>query len=432
MYKFIWPLVAGACCSGLALAQSPSVDATHAILTTHTDGAPMSLALALELVLRDNRQLAAASREVDARDSAVFQAGAMPNPELAALVEDTRRETRTITLQVNQPVELGGKRAARQTAARQGRRAAVAELGAQRSAIRAATITAFYHALAAQERHRLAAESVELADGALAATARRVQAGKNSPVDETKARIAASSARIDLAQAKSESVSARARLAALWGGGASRFGTLTGPLDVIAPLVPLELLAKRLAQSPEMQRALIEVDRRLAMTQVEQARRVPDLTVSIGSKRDEQLGRNQAVFGVAVPLPLFDHNLGNLREALHRRDKARDELSTTESRLYSELAQAHAQLSMAYEQIQLLQDDMLPGARSAFDAARKGFDYGKFGFSDVIDAHRTLLQAQSQRVRAFADAHRAAAEIERIIGDNAAAVTGAPVPPSEL
>ncbi len=120
---------------------------------------------------------------------------------------------------------------------------------------------------------------------------------------------------------------------------------------------------------------------------------------------------------MSIPLPLFDTNRGNVLEALRRSDKARDELSATQIRLDGEMAQAYEQLNMARQEVDALQKEILPGAQSAYDAATKGFEFGKFGFLDVLDAQRTLLQAKSQYLRALSEAHRAAAEIDRILGE---------------
>ena len=64
----------------------------------------------------------------------------------------------------------------------------------------------------------------------------------------------------------------------------------------------------------------------------------------------------------------------------------------------------------------MLQRDIMPGAQSAYDAATKGFELGKFSFLEVLDAQRTSFQAKSQYLRALAEAHRSAAEIDRILG----------------
>ena len=159
--------------------------------------------MSLELALGANPELSAASRELEALDATITQAHVRPNPELSTLFEGTRPATRTTTLQLNQPIELGGKRGARIEAAERGRDAASLELDAKRAEIRAAVRAAFFDVLVAQERLRLAQASVELAQRATAAAARRVTAGKVSPVEETRARVAEAGVRVEFAMATS-------------------------------------------------------------------------------------------------------------------------------------------------------------------------------------------------------------------------------------
>ncbi|MBU1690685.1 MAG: TolC family protein [Gammaproteobacteria bacterium] len=388
--------------------------------------APLTLKAALELALGANPDLSAAGRELEAVEATIIQAQVRPNPEISTSIEDTRRATRTTTLQLNQPIELGGKRAARIDAAERGRDAASAELDAKRAEIRAAVVAAFFDVLVAQERLRLAQASVELAQRATTAASRRVTAGKVSPVEETKARVAEAGVRVELTLAGSELTTARKRLAGTWGNPAPRFERSEGNLEALPQLPALADLNSRLATSPNLLRARIEVDRRLALADVERSRRVPDLTVSLGARRNEELGLNQAILGVSIPIPVFDRNQGNLLEALRRTDKARDELSAAEIRLSNELAQAHERLNTARQEVESLQRDILPGAQSAYDAATKGFELGKFSFLEVLDAQRTSFQAKSQYLRALSEAHRSAAEIERILGEASPNSTLAP------
>ena len=73
----------------------------------------LSLRQAIEVALTHNPDLATAVLEVGASEGVRQQAGAYPNPEISWLQEDTQRATRTTTLQLNQSIELGGKRTAR-------------------------------------------------------------------------------------------------------------------------------------------------------------------------------------------------------------------------------------------------------------------------------------------------------------------------------
>lgn len=388
--------------------------------------APLTLKAALELALGANPDLSAAGRELDAVEATITQAQVRPNPELSTLIEDTRKATRITTLQLNQSIELGGKRAARIDAAERGHDAASAELDAKRAEIRAVTVAAFFDVLVAQERLRLAQASVELAQRVTTAASRRVMAGKVSPVEETKARVAEAGVRIELTLAGSELATARKRLAGAWGNPAPRFERAEGSLEALPPLPVLADLNSRLATSPNLLRARIEVDRRQALAEVERSRRIPDLTVSLGARRNEELGLNQAILGVSIPIPVFDRNQGKVLEALHRTGKARDELSAAEIRLSNELVQAYQLLNAARQEVESLRRDILPDAQSAYDAATRGFELGKFSFLEVLDAQRTSFQAKSQYLRALAEAHRSAAEIERILGEASPNLTLAP------
>ena len=77
-------------------------------------------------------------------------------------------------------------------------------------------------------------------------------------------------------------------------------------------------LARRLPDAPAIRQAHLDAERLAALAEVERARSTPDLTVSLGAKRDAEAGRNMAVLGVSMPIPVFDSNRGAQLEALRR------------------------------------------------------------------------------------------------------------------
>ena len=421
----------------MALAASPAFSQTdagsnpspllrQAAARTAEPAGPLDLRSAIALAQRANPGLSSAAREQEASDAAVLQAGAWPNPVLEAQVEDLRRGNRTTTLLLSQPVELGGKRAARVTAAERARDQAASALLARRSELRASTITLFFDVLAAQERVRLMQDSLGLAQAATRAAANRVAAGKVPPLEETRSRVAEAGIRVELQQAEGALRSARRQLAALWGNPDPRFTQAQGAVDRLPPLALAQDVERRLAAAPMLRQARLEVERRQALSQLEQARRVPDVTVSLGAKRvpaDEGMGssngRNQVVVGVSVPLPIFDTNRGNVAEALSREEKARDDLAAAELQLGADVAQATERLRSARAAAETLQRDALPGAEAAYKAAAKGFELGKFSFLEALDAQRTHFQVRNQYLMAVADAHRAASELDRLLGTEA-------------
>jgi len=379
------------------------------------------------MVLQSNPSLSAAVREQEATEGAIVQAGAWPNPVLSAQVEDLRRDNRTTTVQLGQPIELGGKRAARVTAAERARDQAASALVARRSELRALTVTAFFDVLTAQERLRLAQDSLGLAQTATRAATNRVAAGKVSPLEETRARVAESGTRVELLQAEGTLRSARQQLAALWGNPNPRFTLADGTVDQLPVVATSKDVEGRFFAAPVLRQARLEIERREALSSLERAKRVPDVTVSLGVKRvpapTETEGanasssrRNQVVVGVSIPLPIFDTNRGNLAEALSREEKARDDLAAAELQLGADVAQAIERLRSARATAETLQRDALPGAETAFKAATKGFELGKFSFLEALDAQRTLFQVRTQYLVALADAYRASGDLDRLLG----------------
>jgi cobalt-zinc-cadmium efflux system outer membrane protein len=378
--------------------------------------APLTREAAVHLALRANPALRAAAHEVAAQDGAITQARALPNPEFEFLREGQDRSKRTTTAQLGIPIELGGKRAARVDAARREQDVAAAELDALRARVRADAIAAFYEAVAAPDPPRLAQELAALAQRAAGAAARRVDAGKAPPLEATRANVAQANARIEALQAVRELEGARIRLAALWGGKAAEIElAVPGSLELPAAL-PLAQLEARLALSPASRRAQAVVTHQESLAGVERSKRTPDVTLIVGTRRENPDSHQQAVLGVSLPLPLFNRNGGALLASLRRVDKARDELEAERLRLHAELAQAHARLTAALAEAAMIAADIVPGAEEAFRLAGRGYELGKFGLLDVLDAQRAFFQARHQYIKAVADSHRASADIERLVG----------------
>ena len=331
-------------------------------------------------------------------------------------LEGTRPDTRTSTATVDIPLELGGQRGARMTAAQRARDVAAAELARTRAEFRSRVTEAYFAVLIAQERSALAANAVALASRGADAVARRATAGKASPVEATRAGVDLAQVQLEAAEATATLERARFALAALLGEGEPPFDRVSGEVADAPSRAPLAELAARLDDSPTLATTRREVERRRALADVERTKALPDVTLSLGSKRDNELGRSQAVIGVSIPLPLFDRNQGAIREANRRADKAGDELQEARQRLVVELQDASSRLAVAAAALRTLQAVVLPSAQQAHEAASRGFEAGKFGVLDVLDAQRSLLQARSRHLDTLAAAHRAAADIDRIVG----------------
>jgi cobalt-zinc-cadmium efflux system outer membrane protein len=378
--------------------------------------ASLTLDQALRLALEHNPSLTAARREVGATEAQMLQGSLRPNPELIYQADDASKASRTSTFEIGLPIETGGKRDARMRAAGLGREVAQADLGGTELRVRSAVIAAFFDVLVAQELRMTAEDSVKISQRATDIAAKRVAAGKVSPVEETRARVAEAGARVALNQAESELRNARRRLANQWGNTTPTFTEASGDVERLAALPTEDQVAQRLASSPQLLRAQRELERRKSLVALEQSRAVPDVTLSIGIKRSIEVPGDQTLVALKVPLPVFNRNQGNLQEALQRSEKAGAELDAARVSLSSAARQALENVTARRTEAELLRAEVVPGARSAYEAATIGFENGKFSFLEVLDAQRTLISAKMQYLNALANFHRARSELESLTG----------------
>lgn len=398
-----------------------------------SEAGDLTLRDAVNLALLRNPELAAFAREMRALEGVTLQAGLLRNPELLVNVENAGNIQKLAgdinsaesvaqevvqqitTIRIGQLIELGGKRAARVNAALLGEQLASQDYEAKRIEIIARVANVFTEVLAAQERLKLAEETRQVAQNVVNTVSGRVQGGKVPPIEETRVKVGLSTTRIEQEQAQRDLISARRRLALLWDSTLPQFGHAAGDLETVVAPPDFQALEERVLDNPLALRAMKNIEQRKALLEVEQTRRIPNITLNAGVVHHAQLGGNTAVASVMVPLPLFDRNQGNLKEAYQRVDKAVDEQAAMALRLKTELAQSYEAMAAGWNEINILRDEILPGARSAFHVMRRGYELGKFGLLELLDAQRVLFQNQLLYVRALANYQRLINDIERLI-----------------
>jgi len=380
-------------------------------------GQGMSLPEALSAAFANNPELAAAGREIGIAEGERRQAGLHPNPELAWEMEDTRRDTSTRTVTLSQPLELGGKRAARIAVAGAGQAIAQLDLERQRNGLRADVVQAYLAALRAQTAVELAQQSQALTERGLRVVQGRVTAGQSSPVEATRAQVQLAQAQAEERRAETQRAVAYQALARLTGSPLATFDTL--PATNLSPgqAPSADTLLEQVERTAEWRLAAAQVERGEASLGSEKALRIPNLTVSVGSQYSREDRERVNVVGLSMPLPLFDRNQGNVLAAARRADQARDLRNAVELRLRSETRSAVDQWRTAMQEVQAYDRTILPSAQQAVDTATRGFEMGKFAFLDVLDAQRTLIDARGLYLGALAAATDARAQLERIYGD---------------
>jgi cobalt-zinc-cadmium efflux system outer membrane protein len=395
----------------------------------------LTLADALAASLARSPALAAFSWEIRAREAALLQAHARPNPELRAEVEDfggtgevSGFDSAQTTLSLSQLLELGGKRDRRIERAALERDLAGWDYEAARLSVVTRTADAFVTVLALQHQLEIAGESRRVSDEGVRVVEATVRAGAVSPVEASRARVARERADIERNALAHRLGAARSALARHWGASEARFERAVGELRDVTPPPALDQLAPLVEESPELARFGAELAARRAALASEEAERTPDVRFGLGGRHYAANGDAGLVGELSLPLPLFDTRRGAVLEARYRLRRAEAERQAAAGAVGETLRSAHERMLRTYEEALALRERALPEATRAFEGAREAWRSGVLRYGEVLDSQRTLFTLRAEEIDALAAYHAARAELEGLVGRPLAA--GAPSPES--
>jgi cobalt-zinc-cadmium efflux system outer membrane protein len=284
----------------------------------------------------------------------------------------------------------------------------------------AAQASRSYDSLLVAVRHRADfALSRDLAADFLKKTQARFEGGTVAKLDVIRAQVVLAQAENDLIASERDVTVAMDALDRVVGRPLGTPIVTADSLDVPPPLPTIELLqAEALRARPEL--AGLESARAGARATTSLAREfwLPDLVV--GAQRDYGPEGSGALFsaGVALPLPLFDwqHSRGEIAESRHRERELSASYRDLQAQIAQDVRAAYASASTALRQAVYIRDALLPAAREAYRVASVSYGLGGSSALDVIEARRSLIDAQSQFAEALGGAHTSRADLELAVG----------------
>ena len=381
----------------------------------------ITLENALARGLRKSPAILASRSRGQAADATVEQAGTVPNPDLSIDLDNIMGDgpykgldEAEITVGVSQRVEMPGKRSGRiGVAEAQKTQSHFAEDTAQLDLIRDITI-AYAEIVAAQEDVKILGDDARRAQDVLDSVTAKVDAGKEPPIQKSKANVEQANARIARDRAQRELESRRGALKAYMGEEDGDFAVDAASLPPVEIPELYDTYRTSLRETPDMKSMTAMVTQAQSALSLERANAVPDPTFSFGVKDLRGDDAQALVAGISFPIPVFDANRGNIKRAGHELNAAMLDERGAQLSLDALLKQVYGNFSSAYADRETLTQTIVPGAEEAFRIAREGYDAGKFGYLDVLDAQRTLFDARRQLNAAILDYHRQRAILERL------------------
>lgn len=398
----------------------------------------LTLDAALQAAHRTSPELRAAREAVAAAAGRERQAGAFLNPSLAYGREQTSRAGQSNAqhiAQLEQPLELGGQRAARREAARLRREAAAARLVAATSQLDFDVVRAFALAVSAEQRARLAEETASSFTEAQRVTEQRLAAGDVSGYVARRLRLEAARFAAVRAAAALERRSTRTALATLMGLPAVASDSLALPADLPPIATPLatpsldSLLQRAERERPDLRAASLDAEAASGDARLTSRERFPTPTLSAGYK-DERVadatlgsvrGFRGVVAGLSLPLPLFDRRDGSMAAADADARRVGAEGDAVQRRVAREVADALDALQAAEAQRSALAPHMGEDARLTVRAVQTSFAEGEITLVEWLDAVRAYQEAESTFLTLQAEVAIRRAALARAVG--------APLPP---
>ena len=383
-------------------------------------GRRLALSEALGTALASSPQLAVAGHQRDAALAFVRGHEGYPNPELTIESEDFLGtgpvrgvDALQVTAMVSQAVPLGGKPAKRREARRASSVISNQAWELARQQLVAGVSLAFLDVLGWQRRLENAREMVRLAEETQTAIEYQVEAGRGTPIEADKAAIARSLAALEEERVARSLLSAKQRLATWCGTTTPDFDEATGSIERIEQVPSLPGLLKRVDQHPALLTRAADVAHRQALLDVEQAKRVPDVSFGVGYRWINATEDSAVVAQVGLPLPIIDRNRGAIGAARH--DKLASQSAADQERLLlvRDLTEAYHTLVLEHRRAVVLRDDVRPRVLATFQAVREGYAIGRFGYLDLLDAQRTLFEVTQQAIETLVAYHQSAIRLKQ-------------------
>lgn len=287
--------------------------------------------------------------------------------------------------------------------------------------------TTFYDVLESRDLAALARQDVDELLRVQDVTRRGMEYGGRAPVDVDRVGLDISTARRALEDALAAKATSLSHLRALMGASAPEqadpevAGSLSGPVDVVAPTLP-DALARALADRPDLEALRRRISQATVDITKERRNGQPSVTPLVGYAKQFQetaLAAPDAfcyTVGVQVSLNVFDRNQGNRDRARSVERQSRHDLDAAVIDLRNEVRAALVELERSRANARQVDEQQLVLATRVRESIKTAFEAGGRPLLDVLDAQRSLREARRAFTTSRASYFRAVKKLDATLG----------------
>lgn len=377
---------------------------------------------ALDRLRAEHPRLEALRASVEELSASVRQPSLPANPTVTFTREDAGLGSDDFLL-VSQELPLRGRRRLLGEAARQAVSAAEGRAADARLAVESHLRLAFADLLLAQAREQVLETGVAELRRLVAVLEVREREGEGSRFDRLRAEREVADVEADREAAAIQRSTARVLVASFFAPGTPAGGlAAAGDLSTAAPDAVEVLVEHALARRADYRALAASENRWMTERRAAERLRLPVAAVTGGLKRAGLAMARESGYsvGATVSVPLFDRGQAQVARAEAARVRSGAERRTLRTRIEREVRVAHGAASRYRDLAERYRAESVEAAAELVSIAEAAYEEGEYGILELLDAHRVALGARLRFLELAAEARRAAVDLDRAIGGEAA------------
>jgi cobalt-zinc-cadmium efflux system outer membrane protein len=235
-------------------------------------------------------------------------------------------------------------------------------------------------------------------------------------IDLLRAELEGDELLLDRAGLERDLYEAGVMLSGLWGETGLAYEGIEGSISTDPILPARDRLEEALDGHPDV--AILDARGQLAEAERVQARsgRVPEMALSAGYLRNNELNESVVTAGLSFSLPILNRYKSAVLEKEHRRKALEHEARQIRLDRAAELASVYSQYEVRGRELDAISGEVLSHAMSIHRRLNEFYLLGKVGILDVLAARAHLLDLQMRIVNLSEQRAVLAADIQELTG----------------
>lgn len=378
----------------LFLMLAPTVKAENAL----------TLEQAMKLALENNKTLKAAKHNVDIAKARLIQAGKYANPRLNLLNSDdnllTNEGEYTRSITITQEFPIAGRIGSQENVAQVDIEIALSEIKDAERKLKGEVASSFYSLLVIDLRIEKIDSFLAVNKKLILVIRKRYQAAETSELDVNTALLEHERLLQERNLLENQQITQISKLNELLGRTASCPLIIVKKLPEIFDLSDLEeQIALALKLRPDLQIAMLNINRAKADNELAHAQTWEDWTVGLGVERDKivvtgaphQKPDNKVAVNLSIPLPLLNSNQGRISETTALHSQALNKVEAIKLTIQTEVERIYSEVQTLKNIIARSNKNSLALGTKNSHLAQKAYNNGQISFLEVV----TVLRQQN-------------------------------------